>query len=130
MKCLSPPSVIKRGGVGRVVAIPLNESEAKKLAISYRLAKIPMAAVLRTRTLSETRGFMKALISTEIDEILGFTALGTQAGELMPVVQTAMLAKLPYTVLRDAIFTHPAMAEGLTVLFAAVPARSKKGAAA
>jgi len=66
------------------------------------------------------RGFLKALISAESDEILGFTALGTQAGELMAVVQIAMLAKLPYTVLRDAILTHPTMAEGLITLFAAV----------
>jgi pyruvate/2-oxoglutarate dehydrogenase complex dihydrolipoamide dehydrogenase (E3) component len=80
-----------------------------------------MAAVLRTRTL------LKALISAENDEILGFTAVGTQAWELMAVVQTAMLGKLPYTALRDAILTHPTIAAGLTVLFAAVPARSKTG---
>ena len=78
-------------------------------------------SALRTRTLSEMRGFLKALISAESDEILGFTALGTQAGELMAVVQIAMLAKLTYTVLRDAILTHPTMAEGLITLFAAVP---------
>ena len=80
-----------------------------------------MTAVLRTRTLSEMRGFLKVLIRIENDEILGFTALGTQAGELMAVVQIAMLAKLPYTVLRDAILTHPTMAEGLVTLFSAVP---------
>ena len=64
---------------------------------------------------------LTALISAESDEIVEFTALGTQAGELMAVVQIAMLAKLPYTVLRDAILTHPTMAEGLITLFAAVP---------
>ena len=94
--------------------VGLSESEARKLAIPYRLARLSMAAVLRTRTLSETRGFMKALIGEETDEILGFTAFGTQAGELMAVVQTAMIGKLPYTALRDAVFTHPTMAEGLT----------------
>lgn len=103
--------------------IGLNETEARRQGIGYRLAKIPMAAVLRTRTLSETRGFLKALIGAETDEILGFSALGEQAGELMSVVQTAMMAKLPYTSLRDAIFTHPTMAEGLNVLFAAAPVR-------
>jgi probable pyridine nucleotide-disulfide oxidoreductase len=72
---------------------------------------------------------MKALIATDSDEILGFAAFGAEAGEVMPVVQTAMLAKLPYKALRDAIFTHPTIAEGLTVLFAAVPARSVMGAA-
>jgi pyruvate/2-oxoglutarate dehydrogenase complex dihydrolipoamide dehydrogenase (E3) component len=104
--------------------VGLNESEARKLDIPYRLARIPISAVLRTRTLSETRGFLKALISTENDEILGFTALGVHAGELMAVVQTAMLAKLPYTALRDAILTHPTMAEGLIALFSSVAARS------
>jgi len=108
--------------------VGLNESEARKQGVPYRLAKIPMASVLRTHTLSEMRGFQKALVSTTSDEILGFTAFGTQAGEIMAVVQTAMLAKLPYTALRDAILTHPTMAEGLTVLFAAVPARTKAGA--
>lgn len=102
--------------------VGFNELEANKVGIDYRVAKIPMSAVLRTRTLSETKGFVKALIGAETDEILGFSAVGTQAGELMSVVQTAMIAKLPYTALRDAIFAHPTMAEGLTVLFAAAPA--------
>jgi len=104
--------------------VGLNESQAQKQGIPYRLAKIPMAKVRRAHTLSETRGFLKALISAETDEILGFTAFGAEAGEIMSVVQTAMLAKLPYTSLRDAILAHPTMAEGLTVLFDAVPARS------
>lgn len=104
--------------------VGLSESEAQKREIPYRVATIPMAKVRRTITLSETRGFLKALISAENDDILGFTAFGAEAGEVMSVVQTAMLAKLPYTSLRDAIFAHPTMAEGLTVLFSAVPARS------
>ncbi len=110
-----------------VARVGLNESEARMQAIPYRLAKIPTATVLRTQTLSETRGFLKTLVSADGDEILGFTAIGPQAGEIIAVVQTAMLAKLPYTALRDAIFTHPTMAEGLTVLFAKVPARSRTG---
>lgn len=105
--------------------VGLNESEAQTRSIPYRLATIPMAKVRRTATLSETRGFLKALISTASDEILGFTAFGTEAGEVMSVVQTAMLTKQPYTLLRDAILAHPTMAEGLTVLFAAVPAPSR-----
>jgi pyruvate/2-oxoglutarate dehydrogenase complex dihydrolipoamide dehydrogenase (E3) component len=104
--------------------VGLNELEAQKRSIPYRLTRIPMTAVRRAHTLSETRGFLKALISAESDEILGLTAFGAEAGEVMSVVQTAMLAKLPYTSLRDAILAHPTMAEGLTVLFAAVPARS------
>ena len=101
--------------------IGLSETEAKEQGIEYRLAKIPIAAVLRTRTLSETRGFMKALIDTKSDRILGFTCFSVEAGEIMATVQVAMLAGLPYTTLRDAVFTHPTMLEGLTPLFSAVP---------
>jgi pyruvate/2-oxoglutarate dehydrogenase complex dihydrolipoamide dehydrogenase (E3) component len=101
--------------------VGLNESEAQRAGIAYRVVKIPMAAVLRTRTLSEPRGFLKALVAAQNDRILGFTALGVEAGELVAVVQTAMLAGAPYTALRDAILTHPTMAEGLTVLFANEP---------
>jgi len=104
--------------------VGLSETEAKERGIAYRLAKIPIVGVYRARTLCETRGFLKALIDTESDRILGFTALGAEAGEIVAVVQVAMLARLSYTALRDAIFTHPTMAEGLIPLFSAVPARS------
>ena len=80
-----------------------------------------MGAVLRTRTTGETRGFMKALLDARTDRILGFTMFGPEAGEVMAVVQTAMLAGMPYTGLRDAILAHPTMAEGLGELFAEVP---------
>jgi len=78
--------------------VGLHESEAKQQGIEYRLVKLPMAAVLRTRTLGETAGFLKALIAAD-DRILGFTALGVGAGELLAPVQLAMSAGLPYTVL-------------------------------
>jgi pyruvate/2-oxoglutarate dehydrogenase complex dihydrolipoamide dehydrogenase (E3) component len=100
--------------------VGLNESEARARGVEYRLATLPMAAVLRTRTLSEPRGFMKMLIDRSSDRILGFTAIGVEASELMAAVQTAMLGQLPFTVLRDALFTHPTAAEGLTVLLANV----------
>lgn len=100
--------------------IGLNETEARSRRVPCRLAKIPMAAVLRTRTLSETRGFMKALIDTESDRILGFTAFGVGAGEVMGAVQIAMIAGLPYTALRDAVITHPTLLEGFLGLFASV----------
>ncbi len=104
--------------------IGLSEREAKERGISYRLAKIPMGTVLRTQTLSETRGFLKALVEADGDRILGFTAFGVEAGEVLAVVQVAMVAGLPYTALRDMVLTHPTIAEGLNVLFSAVPARS------
>jgi pyruvate/2-oxoglutarate dehydrogenase complex dihydrolipoamide dehydrogenase (E3) component len=100
-----------------------NESEAQRAGIEYRLAKMPMAEVLRTRTVSEPRGLMKMLIAKDSDEILGFTAMGFEASEQMVAVQTAMLGHLPYTVLRDAILTHPTMSEGLNELLASVPAK-------
>jgi pyruvate/2-oxoglutarate dehydrogenase complex dihydrolipoamide dehydrogenase (E3) component len=100
--------------------VRLNELEAKNRGLEYRVAKMPMGAVLRTRTLSEPRGFMKILIDADGDRILGFTAFGVEASEPMSIVQTAMLAELPYTALRDAIFTHPTVAEGLTVLLSNV----------
>ena len=84
-----------------------------------------MAAVLRTRTLGETTGFMKAIIDATSDRILGFAMIGPEAGEVMATVQTAMLAGMPYTILRDAILAHPTMAEGLGPLFSNVPPRSQ-----
>lgn len=104
--------------------IGLSETEAKERNVSYRLAKIPMAMALKTRTLSETTGFMKALVATDSDRILGVTVFGVAAGETIAVVQIAMLAGLPYTALRDAIFTHPTIPEGLIPLFSNVPPKS------
>jgi len=79
-----------------------------------------MASVLRTRTLSETRGFMKALVDQD-DRILGVTVFGVDGGEIMSAVQIAMIGALPYTALRDAILTHPTLMEGLVVLFSSTP---------
>jgi len=100
--------------------VGMTESEARAKDVAYRIARLPMALVLRTRTLSQTRGFMKALIGAD-DRILGFTAFGAEASEPMAIVQTAMLGGMPYTALRDAIFTHPTAAEGLVGLFANPP---------
>jgi pyruvate/2-oxoglutarate dehydrogenase complex dihydrolipoamide dehydrogenase (E3) component len=94
-----------------------NETEAGRRGVAVRIAVLPMGRVLRTETTGETRGFMKALIHGERDDIVGFTMFGAEAGEVVAVVQTAMSAGLPYTSLRDAILAHPTMAEGLNVLF-------------
>jgi pyruvate/2-oxoglutarate dehydrogenase complex dihydrolipoamide dehydrogenase (E3) component len=101
--------------------VGINEKEARSRGLAYRLCKLPMTANLRARTLSETRGFMKALIAKESDQILGFTMFGVEAGEVISVAQTAMLGEMPYTVMRDAIYTHPTIVEGLNVLFRAPP---------
>jgi pyruvate/2-oxoglutarate dehydrogenase complex dihydrolipoamide dehydrogenase (E3) component len=101
--------------------VGLNESQARERGVAYRVASVPIDVAWRAWTLSERRGFMKTLIDVHSDRILGFTAFGPEAGELMSTVQVAMLAGAPYTVLRDAIFAHPTMTEGLKALFMGVP---------
>ena len=105
--------------------VGLSEKEAKARGIAYRLFKIPMAAVMRATTMSETRGFLKALVETDGDRILGFTGFGVDVGEVLSSVQIAMAAGLPYTALRDAMLTHPTLVEGLIPLFSSVPSMSK-----
>src|SRR5439155_24340742 len=100
--------------------VGMTEGEARQRGIPVRVAKLPMSAVLRTHTTGETAGFMKVLVEASGDRILGFTMIGTEAGEVVAAVQTAMLGGLPYTVLRDAILAHPTMAEGLNGLFEAI----------
>ncbi len=97
--------------------IGLSETDAEAQGIAYRLFKVPMESNLRAHTLSETRGFVKALVEADSDRILGFTAFGVGAGETLAAVQVAIIAGLPYTGLRDAVLTHPTLAEGLIPLF-------------
>ena len=101
--------------------VGLSENEARARGVAYRVFKVPMAAVMRATTLSETRGFLKALVEADGDRILGFTGFGVGAGEILSSVQIAMLAGLPYTALRDAILTHPTLGEGLIPLFSSAP---------
>ncbi|WP_342629979.1 FAD-dependent oxidoreductase [Nguyenibacter vanlangensis] len=98
----------------------LTETEAKALGHDVRVAKLPMARVLRSRTTGRRDGFMKAIIGPD-DRLLGFAMLGAEGGEVMAAVHVAMLAGLPYTAIRDAIIAHPTNAEGLNALFSAVP---------
>ena len=104
--------------------VGLSEGEAGRQGIPVRIGRLPMSSVLRTLATDETQGFMKVLVSASDDRILGFTMIGSEAGEVMTAVQTAMLADLPYTRLRDAVITHLTMAEGLGRLLSSVPARS------
>src|ERR1700716_2379681 len=97
--------------------IGVSETEAEAQGIAYRLFKVPMETNLRARTLSETRGVVKALVEADSDRILGFTAFGVGAGEILATVQIAMIAGLPYTALRDGVLTHPTLVEGLIPLF-------------
>jgi pyruvate/2-oxoglutarate dehydrogenase complex dihydrolipoamide dehydrogenase (E3) component len=104
--------------------VGLSERDAERDGVAVRIARLPMTSVLRTEATDETQGFMKAVVDGDDDFILGFTMIGAEAGEVMATVQTAMLAQLPYQKLRDAIFTHPTMAEGLGPLLENVPPRS------
>jgi pyruvate/2-oxoglutarate dehydrogenase complex dihydrolipoamide dehydrogenase (E3) component len=97
--------------------VGLNATEAKARGVKYRLLKLPIGVVLRARATMEKRGFMKALVEPNSDRILGFLSFGANAGEVMAVVQMAMIAGLPYTAFTDAILTHPTMEEGLKFLF-------------
>jgi pyruvate/2-oxoglutarate dehydrogenase complex dihydrolipoamide dehydrogenase (E3) component len=101
--------------------VGMSEGDAQRQNIEVRVAKLPMEAVLRTHTIDERQGFMKALLAVRDDRILGFTMIGAEAGEVVATVQMAMLAGLPYTELRDAILAHPTMVEGLGPLFSNVP---------
>ncbi len=102
--------------------VGLSESDAQRQGIAVRVAKLPMSAVLRTEATDEKQGFMKVLIGAD-DRIVGFTMIGSEAGEIMAAVQTAMLANLSYPVLRDAVIAHLTVAEGLGPLLANVPPR-------
>jgi pyruvate/2-oxoglutarate dehydrogenase complex dihydrolipoamide dehydrogenase (E3) component len=103
--------------------VGLSESEAERQGIFVRVAKLPMDAVPAAQATDQRQGFMKALVGDNHDRILGFTMIGTAAGEVMAALQTAMLVGLSYSVLADAAFAHPTMAEGLGLLFSSVPPR-------
>jgi pyruvate/2-oxoglutarate dehydrogenase complex dihydrolipoamide dehydrogenase (E3) component len=104
--------------------VGLSEGEAQRQGVPVRVARLPTSNVLRTEATDEKTGFIKAVVSASDDRILGFTMIGAEAGEVMAAVQTAMMAELPYSKLRDGVFSHLTMAEGLGFLFATVPERS------
>ncbi len=106
--------------------VGLSEGEAERQGVITRVAKLPTSAVLRAQATGESQGLMKALVADSDDRILGFTMIGAEAGEVMAVVEMAMLAGLPYTRVREAVLAHPTMAEGLGFLFSNVPPRSTK----
>jgi pyruvate/2-oxoglutarate dehydrogenase complex dihydrolipoamide dehydrogenase (E3) component len=107
----------------QLARVGLSEGEAQREGIAVRVARLPMRNVLRTQATDETDGFMKVLVSAEDDRILGFTMIGSEAGEVMATMQTAIIARLPYMTLRDAVITHLTVAEGLGPLLGGVPAR-------
>jgi pyruvate/2-oxoglutarate dehydrogenase complex dihydrolipoamide dehydrogenase (E3) component len=100
--------------------IGMSEKEAKKAGVGYRVATLPMSWIARALEVDETRGMMKALVDPKNKQILGAAILGIEGGEIMAMIQIAMMAKLPYTALREGIFAHPTLAESLNSLFARV----------
>ena len=104
--------------------VGLSEGEAERQNVAARVGRLPTSAVLRAQAIGEMQGLMKILVGANDDRILGFTMIGSEAGEVMAAVQTAIIASLPYTRLRDAVLAHPTMAEGLGFLLASVPARN------
>jgi pyruvate/2-oxoglutarate dehydrogenase complex dihydrolipoamide dehydrogenase (E3) component len=97
--------------------VGMSETEARKQGRNIRVAKLPMKEVARALETGETRGFMKAIVDADTHQILGCAILGLEGGEMMATIQVAMVGKLPYTALRDGMFTHPTLAEGLNSLF-------------
>lgn len=100
----------------QLARVGLSETEARTKGLNIKVAKMPMAYVARAIEMSETRGFMKAVIDADSNQILGFTVLGIEGGEIMSMMEIAMMGKLPYTALRDATFAHPTLAESLNNL--------------
>jgi pyruvate/2-oxoglutarate dehydrogenase complex dihydrolipoamide dehydrogenase (E3) component len=114
---LVPYTVFIDPQLGRV---GLSEAEAREQGRDVRVASIPMSYVPRALEMDESRGMMKAVIDGETSEILGCAILGVEGGEIMAMIQIAMMGKLPYTALRDGVFAHPTLAESLNKLFATV----------
>ncbi|MGP8432470.1 FAD-dependent oxidoreductase [Paraburkholderia fungorum] len=106
--------------------IGLNETDAQREGIAVRVATLPMSSVLRTEATGETKGFMKVLVGAEDDRIRGFTMIGSEAGEVLAAMQTAMIAELPYPRLRDAVISHLTIAEGLGPLLARLPESAQR----
>ncbi len=102
--------------------VGMSEAEARDRGIAHRVARLPMAHVARAIEMSETRGFMKAIVETATNRILGAAILGVEGGEVMAVLQTAMMGGLPYTALKEGVFAHPTLAESLNNLFMAMDA--------
>ena len=109
-----PYTVFTDPQLGRV---GLSEKDAAAQGKAFKVAKLPMSSVARAIETGQTRGFMKALVDPETEQILGAAILGLEGGEVMSVLQTAMLGKLPYTALRDSPFAHPTLSESLNNLF-------------
>jgi pyruvate/2-oxoglutarate dehydrogenase complex dihydrolipoamide dehydrogenase (E3) component len=109
-----PYTIFMDPQLGRV---GMSENEARRQGRNIRVAKLPMNGVIRALETGETRGFMKAVVDAETQQILGCAILAVEGGEIMTIIQVAMMGRLPYTALKEGLFTHPTLAEGLNTLF-------------
>jgi pyruvate/2-oxoglutarate dehydrogenase complex dihydrolipoamide dehydrogenase (E3) component len=100
--------------------IGLSETDARAQGRNIRVATMPMKSVNRALEVGEPRGFMKAVVDADTGQILGAAVLGIEGGEVMAILEVAMMGKVPYTVLRDGVFAHPTLAESLNNLFSAL----------
>ena len=101
----------------QLATVGLNETEAQRRGLDYRVAKLPMSGVARAIETSETRGFMKAIVDARTQQILGCTILGVEGGEIMSMLQIAMMGRIAYPAIKEAVFAHPTLAESLNNLF-------------
>jgi len=114
---LVPYTVFIDPQLGRV---GLTEKQAEAQGVNYQVAKIPMTWVGRALETDETRGLMKAIVDADTGQILGAAILGVEGGEVMTVLQMAMMGGVPYTTIRDGVFAHPTLSESLNNLFMAM----------
>ncbi|MGH7535826.1 MAG: FAD-dependent oxidoreductase, partial [Gemmatimonadales bacterium] len=116
---LVPYTVFMDPQLGRV---GLNERDATKQGRRYRVATMPMSRVARALEMDESRGLMKVLVDPDTRAILGVSVLGIEGGELMAMLQLAIMGNVPYDRIRDAVFAHPTLAESLNNLFSTLDA--------
>lgn len=101
----------------QLATVGLTETEARRQNRNIRVAKLPMNRVARAIEVGETRGFMKAIVDADTGQILGCIILGIEGGEIMSMLQIAMMGGIPYTTIKEGIFAHPTLAESLNNLF-------------
>jgi len=97
--------------------VGMTEAEARASGRSIKVARMPVSSIARATETGETRGLLKAVVDVHTEQILGAAILAPEGGELMSMFQLAMMGKLRYSTLEDAVFAHPAYAESLNTLW-------------
>ncbi|MEJ2711396.1 MAG: mercuric reductase [Anaerolineales bacterium] len=100
--------------------VGLTEKQARQRGLDFKVASMPMNWVARALEVDEPRGMMKAIVDGQSGQILGCAILGIEGGEMMALIQTAMMGNLPYTVLKEAVYAHPTLAESMNTLFSQI----------